>query len=126
MAFTYRLNYNAITPSKVIEQQLTYDCDGGVQILDEAISAADDQELSLAVPYAQIKFIYMLATVAMTIETNSSSAPTQSISLAANVPNCWISGGPGSNPITANITKIYVSAATAGTLNIQIGYDATP
>lgn len=55
-----------------------------------------------------------------TIETNSGSAPDDTITLTAGYPRAWIKNVTGTNPLTADVTNIFVSpgSATAGTLKI--------
>lgn len=100
---------------------------GAVAHLDaEAIAAATDAEIEIAFPYANIKAYYLLSTVSCTVETNSSSAPDDSISLTANVPKTYITGGGMTSEFTADVTSIFVTAAAAGTLTIYVAYDPTP
>ena len=114
-----------ICPFGAVQQviEMTEDADLS---LDIAVTAATDVQRSVAFPYANIKAIALYCDVAVTIETNSPSSPSQTITLAAGVPNLWIYGGPGTNPITANVTTIYLTAAAAGTLKIRVLYDPTP
>lgn len=93
----------------------------------EAFSAANDQAMAISFPYANIKAYWLIATAACTIETNSSSAPDDTISLAAGIPKLFVPGGStAANAFTANVTNIYVSAAAAGTLTMFVAYDPTP
>jgi hypothetical protein len=100
---------------------------GAVARLDaEAFSVANDQQMAIAFPYANIKAYTLLSSAACTVETNSSSSPADTITLAAGVPKTFITGGQTTNLFTANVTTLYVTAAAAGTLTVCVGYDPTP
>jgi hypothetical protein len=92
----------------------------------EAFAQANDQEMEIAFPYANIKGYILYSTVACTIETNSSSAPDDTITLAAGVPKTFITGGQTTNLFTDDVTTIFVSAAAAGALTMYVAYDPTP
>lgn len=98
--------------------------------IDETIGLnATDFLINLAIDVSALKSIFMLCSKAATIETNSSSAPDDTITLAAGVPFRWTSNSPFASPFasTVDVTKIYVtSSGAAGTLQIYVLQDATP
>lgn len=74
------------------------------------------QLIALSFPHADVNGVYIRASQNMTLNTNSDSAPAQSISLTANQ---MLVG----NPFTADVTAIYArnaSLTTAATLTILI------
>ena len=93
---------------------------------DEAFTIANDQAMAIAFPYANITGYLLYATAACTVETNSSSAPDNTITLEAGVPKTFITGGETSSLFTVNVSSIFVTAAAAGALTIFVGYDPTP
>jgi hypothetical protein len=92
----------------------------------ETVPLANDTQMAIAFPYANIKAYILYSTVACTVETNSSSSPSDTITLAAGVPKTFITGGQTTNLFTANVTTIYVTAAVAGALTMCVAYDPTP
>jgi hypothetical protein len=64
--------------------------------------------------------------VACTVKTNSSGSPDNTITLAAGVPVAWDTNSPYANPFTANVTKFYITNASAGTFSCKVLYDPTP
>ncbi len=71
----------------------------------------------------------MISDVAMTIETNSSSAADNTFTLAPGSPITWITGDPtfvdSNGDDVTNITSIFVTNTTAGTLQICALVDPT-
>jgi hypothetical protein len=123
---TYRFNQTMFLPNGSVSSDISVDGDAEVSLVDQAVAVATDTLVNVAFPYATIKAVILLCDVALTIKTNSSGAPSQTISLAAGVPTAWITGGAGANPFSVDVTKIYLTAVTAGTLNIRVLYDPTP
>lgn len=83
-----------------------------------------DYLVAYELDYSQCKGVFILADAAMTIETNSGSAPAQTISLTSGVPVAWMYGA-GTCPITADITALYVTSTAGGNLTIRTLVDAT-
>ena len=105
-----------------------------------AVTADEQVELSATIPgssanlqhtmhldVSAMSSAFLLCTAAATVKTNSSSAPDATITLTANVPVCWYTGGGGTNPFGAvDVTTIYVTCADGGTLYIGALQDPTP
>lgn len=99
----------------------------GLVTLSETIAAlAADVQHALVIDVSAIKALRILATGAMTIETNSTSSPGQTIVLVADRPYVWNNGDLSACPLTVDVTTIYVSSTPGGQLDIECLYDATP
>lgn len=124
-ARTYRILTQISAPSGDTGVAVETTAEGDLNVTPE-IPIGANTLVNVGIPYANLKAIFLLATVAMTLKTNDSGDPDDTIELAANVPLAWITGGTGSNPFTVDVAAIYVTAAAAGTLKIIGGYDPTP
>lgn len=80
----------------------------------------------LAIDVSQLKMLHLLATAAMTIETNDSGSPDDTLTLDANKPLLWYEGCGMDCPLTADVADIYVASVAGGTLTITVGQDITP
>jgi len=89
----------------------------------EADSA--DVEVDLDVDVSAAKGAVLFATADVTIKTNSSSEPDDTINLSANRDLSWITG-QGNCPFTVDVTKLYVTCANGGTLKVWVYSDSTP
>src|SRR5689334_9529881 len=107
---------------------------GGAELnIDEAIPDGTTNGLvAFAMDVSQLKALFIKSDVAMTIKTNSSGSPVNTITLAANTPFVWAQGDPalrdtGNTAITTDITALYVTNASGnnGTLQIRALYDPT-
>ncbi len=120
-ALTYN-NVSAVNVSKTA---------GAAQEVDEAIppNSTDLQIAGLTVDVSALQSIYLLSDKALTLETNSSSAPTETLILAANVPLFWTDDMPTAmRPFQSDVTALFVTelAGVAAQLKIQTLQDPTP
>lgn len=99
-------------------------------IIDESIAGATtDGLVELAFTLAQVKLFMVVASRAMTLETNNSGAPQETITLEADVPMIWDATTDGMTaPFAGNVTALYVTlaAGATATLKIRVLLDATP
>lgn len=111
----------------------TIESTGGLEVnVDETIPAlSTDLAVAFAADVSQLKSLFILASAAMTIETNSGSAADNTITLAANVPFAWTNQGgmdlrdTGETAITTDITSLFVTSSAGGTLKIRALIDPT-
>ena len=91
--------------------------------------SSTDLAIAFTLDISQMKTFYIWSDVAMTVETNSGSAPDDTFTLVANVAQYWSAGTGETNPITADVTaNVYATNASgsAGTLHIRALQDPTP
>jgi len=78
---------------------------------------------------SQLVHVWMHSTAALTIETNHTAATGgNTITLVADVPLLWCTGAPFTNPLTNDITIMYVtnSSGSTATLSMRFVQDGTP
>ena len=90
--------------------------------------SSTDLEVAITIDADQIKSLYIVSDQAVTLETNSGSAPDDTFSLVANKPLQWTTGDYHSNPITADVTSIFLtnSSGEAATVKVRLLQDSTP
>lgn len=91
------------------------------------VSASSTNEaLAIAVPVARIATIFISSTRNLTLKTNSTSAPDDTLAISATRPYVWASGDTSDCPFTVDITAIYLTNATASsaTVTVLIGLSA--
>lgn len=75
---------------------------------------------AFAFTLSQLELIFILSDTAVTIKTNSTSAPQETITLAANTPLFWWTGSGLTNPFAGNVTTIYVTNSTGSSASVKI------
>lgn len=97
--------------------------------LDESIpDEASDLLVNFALDFSSLQSFYLVSDQVLTIKTNDSGAPDDTFVLVANEPLVWHAGSLHDNPVTVDITKLYVSNASgsAAALKWEILTNPTP
>lgn len=89
---------------------------------------ATNLQAGLLVDVSALKAILLLADQSLTVKTNDGSSPDQTLSLAAGVPFFWQANCGITNPLTDDISALYITNASgvATTLYIRVLQDGTP
>lgn len=81
-----------------------------------------NQELDLTLTLTTLQSIFLVADGALTLKTNSTSAPGDTLTFAANMPLCWVLGMPfptsSATPFSTNVTKFYLTNAGSTTVHL--------
>jgi hypothetical protein len=94
--------------------------------VQESLDIGTDVLINLAIDVSTVKLFRIYSTTAATVETNSSSAPDDTLALAAGRCYDFVTGDPTPLLLTADVTAIYVTNAAATVLTIELLQDATP
>ena len=129
MITTTSVSYSSPATSQSIPLTAT-----GDTIFEQAIPVAGGASAAqkvCAFPLTGLQSCFLLftagtnpgATKTLTVKTNSSGSPTDTITLTSGVPVLYVAGGPWAAPISGAVTTIYVtdntSNAVGGTLTIS-------
>lgn len=126
MSFQTTLGISWVSPTGQISSTIAAT---GSQTQDADVpipASSTNYEIDIDIPSTpELKAFLFQADAAMTIKTNSTGSPDNTITLAANVPYFWITGN-GTNPLNAAITKLYVTTTPGGTLKIRSLFNTVP
>lgn len=92
-------------------------------------ASTTDQQVIVAFTTAALKGCYLVSTQDITIETNSSSAPDDTITLSANEPLVWHTDCGLTIPFSANVTTLYLTTgaiSASATVTLVFLHDTTP
>ncbi len=106
----------------------SYDGSGGLRPdLNEVVPPSSmNLAVGWTVDVSEIDVLVLYATAAMTLKTNNSGSPADTISLAANTPIFWFTGCGLDCPLGTDVTVLYVTSSAGGTLSIRALVDPTP
>lgn len=96
--------------------------------VDETIAdATTDGQIVVAVEFTGLTSFFLYSDQDMTVKTNSSTVPTDTIALKAGKPIVWLTG-MANTPISADVTSLFVTNASgsSATLKMLAGWDASP
>lgn len=127
MAVTHSIRYSYNDGSETINNTVTETSEAEINI-DLSAPIANDTQVAFAAVRSRMKMFFMVSDQDLTVETNSSSAPDDTISLIANVPFIWHNTGPEANPFSADITALFLTnaSAAAAAFKLRMVIDATP
>ena len=121
MASTAELIIGASSNAQNIQANLSGSGNTQVNFEQSIAALTTNQNFILALDVSQIKFIVLKSDQALTIKTNSSGSPTDTINLLAGVPYVWVyNANYNSLLLTGDVTSIYVTNGTASAALLQI------
>jgi hypothetical protein len=129
MAFNQTMTITIDAAGVTVSKQVTKSAGAQQNISEPVANGATDLEITFSLDVSALKMLYIVADKAMTLKTNSSSVPDDTITLVANEPVPWYLGSALTNPITVDITtNIFLTNASGanGTLTIYSLSDPTP
>jgi len=85
-------------------------------------------EIDVVVPHTPIRSLVLFSSVDVTLKTNSSSVPDDTIALKGGSQVVWNTNHPEACPFTTDVTKIFITnaGAAAATVKIRVLLDSTP
>lgn len=94
----------------------------------QVVLAADsaDVEIDLPIDASAVKGLVLFCTADATVKTNSTSDPGDTFDLKANRDVSWMTDDLGTVPLSADVTKLYVSCTAGGTITVWVFSDPTP
>lgn len=110
------------------EKQNTYSASANCELSETVADSTTNLLMNIAIDVSAVTSFYMCSDKALTVKTNSSGSPDNTIVLKANVPYIWNSDSYDTFKLTADVTKIYVTNASGASAALEIHclQDSTP
>lgn len=112
---TYRTDAGTIASITAV-----YTGEGEVDLDATVALSTTNKEYDIQFIKTDVISMIMYSDKVVTIKTNSSGSPSDTISLAANMPLVWNTDSPVAIPLAGNVTKVYVTNATATNAALKI------
>jgi hypothetical protein len=129
MAFTHRVGVVYSSDAGTITNTTdSYTGDGEANYEGSIATGVTNGEIDIALDVSAIKSLVMYSTQALTVKTNSTSAPADTITLAAGKQLVWTTDHLDANPLGTDVTKFYVTNASGSTATVKFRFlvDVTP
>lgn len=105
----------------IVNTTFTYSGDSETGIQETITGSTTNKEFYLPFTVAQIQSLVMWSNQALTIKTNSSGSPQDTINLVANKQLIWDTDSPPANiPFAGDVTAIFVTNAGMNTAQLVI------
>lgn len=86
----------------------------------------NQQLTSFAFVKTKLQAVFIVSDQNITIKTNSSGSPQETISLVANQPYFWTTNGYFANPFGGDVTTAYVTNSSGSTATLKVRGQITP
>lgn len=104
--------------AKTVSFGITADgeCDYSFQVAADATA----EEHVVEFTNAKLQQIFISSDQPITIKTNSSGSPQDTLNVAANVPFLWSAGGGFASPFAGNVTALYIANPASVAANLVV------
>lgn len=111
-----------------LTKNVTKSADGSLSRVFDVPASTSDHEVALAIDVSEIKSIYIQSNQNITLETNETTAPPDTLALLADEPYLWWTGWLYTNLLTTDITTTFWTNGTTNvaTVHIEGVVDPTP
>lgn len=116
---TFAITEKVVIDSASISQAQSITAGSRVQI-DEEIGVGTDALVALTVDVSQVRACYIHSDKALTLETNNSGSPADTLTLVANIPYVWYTNKYDAFVFGTDITALYVTNAAGATARLRI------
>lgn len=125
---THNFTYNWSRNGESISNVVSVTTDGEYNFDVSLTSEQADKQVLIVLDQSALASICISTTVDVTIETNNSATPDDTLGVNAGEPLIWTNVSGLTCPITQDVTTVYVTneEATAGTVKFRFLQDATP
>lgn len=124
-SITYTHNRGVGTDEKV---KTSVVAEGEINIDVDVPDGSTDFEIAFAVTRDALLSLFIIADGTLTLKTNDSGAPDDTLSLTAQQIIAWNSHSLGSDPFAEDVTVLFATNAGDAPVNLKIfaAVDATP
>lgn len=124
---TFQINKRVVTPNQTIDLAQSYTGSLGIT-LDETATQSTTTEFGLTLDVSAVKAFVVTSDKAVTLKTNDSGTPDDTLSLLANKPYEWNTDSYDTFKFGTDITSLFVTVAggTAARIQLEAIVDATP
>jgi hypothetical protein len=117
---------SGLTPE--VEASLSFTGASLLKVSESIADEATDEEIIFSVDVSALQVAYIVSDQDVTLDTNSSGAPDETIELLANNPYVWYLGSYYANLLATDITSVFITNASGSTAEIDFVFltDPTP
>ena len=128
MSFTHTIEVNWKGAGREIKTSKNYTGNAQQSIVESVPDSSADFFVAFSLDVSEIKSIFILSSVDMTLETNDGATPIDTINLKAGKPYIWHTDGYFTNLLTTDVTALYLTNASGGvaTFELEVVTDPTP
>jgi hypothetical protein len=117
---TLRISFQvSVNGATAVESQFSASGSALLQISESVPESSTDLQINCSIDEDTLTGFFLYSDKAVTVETNSGSAPQETIALGANEFRVWKTG-MGTKPISDDVTALFVTNAGSAAANVTI------
>lgn len=128
MAIKQKLSISWRSEGRSHDNDITQEGSSALSIEETVEDGETDYKVTADVDQSAMKMLYLESSEDVTLETNDTDSPDDTLDLKAGEPVMWHSDGFASNPFSEDITDLYFTNASGSDAEIvmEVLTDATP
>lgn len=120
MTFAVTTRESATSNSMNVDSNRSFEGESQASVQTTIADGATDQEILLAIDISATKLVVFKSTQAVTVKTNSSGAPDDTLALTANIPMIWREGDYNAIFLSVDVSSIFVTNASGSDATLQV------
>lgn len=121
MAFTHTPGHSYKTDvGQIVNQVKAYTGDEEVNIDGSVAGSTTNFEFDVAIKASAVQSILLYSDQALTLKTNSTSSPQETINLKAGIPHMWNTDSYATIMFAGDVTKIYATNSGGTAANFKV------
>jgi hypothetical protein len=127
MSAIHKITHTWEKGAEKISSTESYNVDGEASFDIDVPGVTTDKQVACNIDVSQLKSLFILSTKDVSFQTNSAGSPTNTIELKANVAYVWTFDSGITNPLTADVTAVYLTnpGASAARVQLEAAFDAS-
>lgn len=120
MPFTCQLRTDSYSNAMSVSSARTFTGDNQLSISQAIAAGTTNQEILAAIDVSQLKMLVIQSDVNVTIKTNSSGAPADTLNIVGGIPYVWGDGDYNALLLTTDVSKLFVTVPGSAPANLQV------
>lgn len=129
MSFTHVISQGVTIENRRVAKSIEITAGHKVSI-NETLAIGTNVSMPIAIDISQVRSFLICSSTDMTVKTNSSGSPDNTLTLRAGEPYQWYKPNSGtaydSFKLTADVTVLYLTNAAEAVFELEILSDPTP
>ena len=128
MAFTGSITTRFVGPTGTVENTVSKSSSASISVDETIANGQTAFQINVAIDVSAVKAFYICADQNVTVKTNSSGSPDDTLNLIANEPYAWHNTSLSAFLLDTDVTAIFVANASgsAAALTLRVIQDASP
>lgn len=118
---------NSINSSPTVRSSVSRTNTGELPVINAlSVATGTNTPYIIAIDVSQVTMLYIKCSIDATLKTNSTGSPANTLALKADEPVVWWSSAIWANPLTTDVTIIYLTTSGSTAYDFHLSGLYTP